>query len=411
MPSRTSPTGFKPLEDTLLFKPLKLGAISLEHRVMMAPLTRMRGSKESDGVYVPNDLVVEYYSQRASKGGFQLTEACPISRLSCGYPGVPGIFTQSQIAGWKKVTDAVHAKGGFIYCQLWHVGRATVPGLLGGQDAVSSSNIPISGKALDGSDYSSTPPKSLSVEGIHEIVQEEAAAAKRALEAGFDGVEIHAANGYLLDQFLHDNVNTRTDSYGGSVENRCRFPLEVIKAVTEAVGADKVGIRLSPYNYFQDTKDSNPNAHWAYLCEQIAALPQANRPAYVHMVEPRFDEVLDESAKLLALQQPTTETSVASRANEGKPSLVPFRNILKKGDIQFIAAGNFNAENAAPKVESGDADGIIFGRWFIANPDLPKRLAEGLPLNQYDRTTFYGADPPEKGYVDYPFYKEEEVSA
>lgn len=220
-----------------------------------------------------------------------------------------------------------------------------------------------------------------------------------------------SANGYLLDQFLHDNVNNRTDSYGGSVENRCRFPLEVIKAVTEAVGADKVGIRLSPYNYFQDTKDSDPNTHWGYLCEQIAALPQDNRPAYVHMVEPRFDEVLDESAKLLALQQPTTETSVASRATEGKPSLVPFRNILKKGDVKFLAAGNFNAENAAPKVEAGDADAIIFGRWFIANPDLPKRLAEGLPLNPYDRTTFYGADPPQKGYVDYPFYKEAEVSA
>ncbi|KAK6382114.1 hypothetical protein LTS17_003999 [Exophiala oligosperma] len=411
MPSRTSPTGFKPLEDTLLFKPLKLGAINLEHRVMMAPLTRMRGSKESDGVYVPNDLVIEYYSQRASKGGFQLTEACPISRLSCGYPGVPGIFTKGQISGWKKVTDAVHAKGGFIYCQLWHVGRATVPAFLGGEDAVSSSNIPISGKALDGSDYSSTPPKPLSVEGIQGIVQEHAAAAKRAMEAGFDGVEIHGANGYLLDQFLHDNVNNRTDSYGGSVENRCRFPLEVIKAVTEAVGAAKVGIRLSPYNYFQDTKDSNPNAHWGYLCEQIASLPQANRPAYVHMVEPRFDEVLDESAKMLALQQPTQETSVASRATEGKPSLVPFRNILKKGGVHFIAAGNYNAENAAPKVEAGDADGIIFGRWFIANPDLPKRLSEGLPLNPYDRTTFYGADPPQKGYVDYPFYKETQVSA
>jgi 2,4-dienoyl-CoA reductase-like NADH-dependent reductase (Old Yellow Enzyme family) len=371
----------------------------------------MRGTKESDGIWVPGDLNVEYYSQRASKGGFQLTEACPISRQSCGYPGVPGIFTQSQIAGWKRVTDAIHAKGGFIFCQLWHVGRATVPSFLDGQPCVSASSIPIKGKALDGSDYESTPPKALGVEEIQELVQEFAAAAKRAREAGFDGVEIHGANGYLLDQFLHDNVNVRTDSYGGSIENRCRFPLEVIKSVTDAVGADRVGIRLSPYNYFQDTKDSSPNEHWAYLCEQIATLSAANRLAYVHMVEPRFDEVLDETAKLLALQQPVVETSSAARAKDGKPSLVPFRRILQKGDIKFVAAGNFNAENAASKVESDEADAIIFGRYFISNPDLPLRLAEGLPLNPYDRNTFYGADPPEKGYVDYPFYKSTEVSA
>jgi 2,4-dienoyl-CoA reductase-like NADH-dependent reductase (Old Yellow Enzyme family) len=206
-----------------------------------------------------------------------------------------------------------------------------------------------------------------------------------------------SANGYLLDQFLHDNVNVRTDSYGGSIENRCRFPLEVIKAVTEVVGADRVGIRLSPYNYFQDTRDSNPNAHWAYLCEQIATLSEKNRLAYVHMVEPRFDEVLDEQAKLDSL---AGETKTEAKAQ----SLVPFQQILKKGGVKFIAAGSFNRDNAAPKIEAGDADGVIFGRWFIANPDLPMRLAEGLPLNDYDRNTFYGADPPSKGYVDYPFF-------
>jgi 2,4-dienoyl-CoA reductase-like NADH-dependent reductase (Old Yellow Enzyme family) len=236
----------------------------------------------------------------------------------------------------------------------------------------------------------------MTVEDIHEVTKEHAAAAKRAIEAGFDGVEIHGANGYLLDQFLHDNVNTRTDDYGGSIEKRCRFPLEVIKAVTDAVGADKVGIRLSPYNYFQDTRDSNPNAHWAYLCEQLASLPKENRLSYVHMVEPRFDEVLDESAKMGSLEKETASV---------KNSLVPFREILAKGDIQFLSAGNFSRDNAAPKVDSGDADAIVFGRWFIANPDLPKRLSEGLPLNSYDRTTFYGADPPSKGYTDYPFFE------
>ncbi|KIW96765.1 uncharacterized protein Z519_02156 [Cladophialophora bantiana CBS 173.52] len=400
MLARTSPAGFRLLDDTMLFTPLKLGALNLEHRVMMAPLTRMRGTKESEGVYMPGDLNVEYYSQRASKGGFQLTEACPISRLACGYPGVPGIFTQSQIAGWKRVTDAVHAKGGFIFCQLWHVGRATVPSLLNGHDCVSSSNIPLAGKALDGSEYAATPPRPMTVEEIRETIEEFAAAAKRAIEAGFDGVEIHGANGYLLDQFLHDNVNVRTDSYGGSIENRAKFPLEVIKVVTSAVGADRVGIRLSPYNYFQDTRDSNPDTHWAYLCQQIAELPETNRPAYVHMVEPRFDEVLDEAAKLTAL----VDGSSTVKVKDKMPSLVPFQKILQKGGVKFIAAGNFNSDNALPKLEADEADAIIFGRWFISNPDLPLRLAEGLPLNPYDRSTFYGADPLSKGYTDYPFF-------
>lgn len=214
--------------------------------------------------------------------------------------------------------------------------------------------------------------------------------------------DLPRANGYLLDQFLHDNVNIRTDAYGGSIENRCRFPLEVIKAVTEAVGADRVGIRLTPYNYFQDTRDSDPNSHWAYLCEQIANLPEVNRMAYVHMVEPRFDEVLEEAAKISAL----AVTTSAAGSKESKPSLTPFREILKKGCVKFIVAGNFNSENAVSKLDADEADAIIFGRWFIANPDLPQRLAEGLQLNPYDRTTFYGADPPSKGYVDYPFYEE-----
>jgi len=349
---------------------------------------------------------VEYYSQRASKGGFLLTEATPISRFAAGYPGVPGIFTQGQIASWKKVTDAVHAKGGFIYCQLWHVGRATVPSLLDGKDAVSSSDIPIKGKALTGEEYSATPPKAMTVEHIKAEVEEYAAAAKRAIEAGFDGVEIHAANGYLLDQFLHDNVNIRTDAYGGSIENRVRFPLEVIKAVTSAIGAERTGIRVSPFNYYQDTKDSDPMAHWAYLCEQIAALPTENRLAYVHSVEPRFDEVLTESQKFesLGAGKITVKTAGAGASSDAPSySLTPFRKIVQKAGIKFLAAGHYNRDNALAPLEKDELDAVVFGKWFIANPDLPKRLAEGLPLNQYDRKTFYGADPPSKGYVDYPF--------
>lgn len=213
------------------------------------------------------------------------------------------------------------------------------------------------------------------------------------------------ANGYLLDQFLHDNVNVRTDAYGGSIENRARFPLEVIKAVSDAIGSDRVGIRLSPYNYFQDTKDSDPSAHWTYVCEQIASLPAEQRPCYVHSVEPRFDEVLDEQAKMDALSAYKNGGGVEAEATRKAPhSLAPLRQVLQKGGVHFLAAGGFDRDNAAPKIESGDADAIVMGRWYIANPDLPRRLADGLTLNKYDRTTFYGASPPEKGYTDYPSF-------
>lgn len=423
MPSAITPPPFTPLKDTLLFKPWKLGSLSLEHRLVQAPLTRMRCEKDAEGINVASDLMVEYYGQRASKGGLQLTEATDISRWASGYPGVPGLFTDSQLAAWKRVTGAVHAKGGFIYCQMWHTGRASPKGLLGGKQPVSSSNIPISGKALDGTEYSDAPPRPMTIAEIEEVTADFAKAAENAIKAGFDGVEIHSetqriywsenhwltkdpgANGYLLDQFLHDNVNVRTDAYGGSVEKRSRFPLEVIKAVTDAIGSGRVGIRLSPYNYFQDTKDSNPNSHWAYLCEQIASLPDQHKPSYVHSVEPRFDEVLDEKAKLDALSGYSDSKDVEAEATrKGAHSLVPLRRILLKGNVKFLAAGAFNRDNAVPTLDDGDADAIIMGRHFIANPDLPRRLADGLPLNPYDRNTFYGASPPEKGYTDYPTF-------
>jgi len=216
-----------------------------------------------------------------------------------------------------------------------------------------------------------------------------------------------SANGYLLDQFLHDNVNERTDEYGGTIEGRIKFTLEVIQSVTDAIGPERTGIRLSPYNYFQDTRDTDPNTHWAYLCEKIAAMPKENRLSYVHMVEARFDEVLSEEAKLESLATGrTTVKAVGAGASkhESKFSLTPFRRILQKGGVKFLAAGGYNRENAVSTLEADGADLIVMGRWFLANPDLPRRLAEGLPLNQYDRSTFYGADPPSKGYVDYPFY-------
>lgn len=212
------------------------------------------------------------------------------------------------------------------------------------------------------------------------------------------------ANGYLLEQFLHDNVNARTDEYGGSIKGRAKFTLEVITAVTDAIGADRTGIRLSPYNYYQDTKDSDPNTHWAYVCDQIATMPKENRLSYVHMVEPRFDEVLSEEAKLNALGSGKTIVKAIGAGASRDPSLTPFRIILQKGGVKFFAAGGYNRDNALAALEADGADLIVMGRWFLANPDLPRRLAEGLPLNPYDRSTFYGADPPSKGYTDYPFY-------
>nr|XP_036582053.1 12-oxophytodienoate reductase [Colletotrichum truncatum]KAF6790610.1 12-oxophytodienoate reductase [Colletotrichum truncatum] len=394
MPKATTPPPvYAALKDTVLFTPLKLGSLSLQHRIVQAPTTRMRSEFESRGVHVPGARVVKYYGERASEGGLQITEATDICLDASAYPGVAGVFTDSQLQGWRKVTDAVHAKGGFIFVQLWHTGRASSGGMRGGKAPISSGSQPMDGKYLDGTECKDGPPRAMTVDEIHDLTTEWAAASKRAVEvAGFDGVEIHGANGYLLEQFLHDNINTRTDSYGGSIENRSRFLFEVVSAVAAAIGSEKVGLRLSPYNYFQGTKDSNPNKHWAYISERLAGLPENQRPVYVHMIEPRFDEVLDEEQKLASL---------------GKQSnnLTQFQEILKPAGIRFFAAGNFNRDNALTKLKNGEADAIVFGRHFIANPDLVERLKNGWPLNPYDRSTFYGASPPEKGYNDYEFYK------
>lgn len=395
-------SAFAPLKDTKLFAPTKIGTCELHHRIVQAPCTRMRGVKESDGINVPGDLMVNYYGLRATKGGLQITEATDISLYASGYPGIPGIFTSSQISGWKKVTDAVHRKGGYIFLQIWHTGRASPPSFRGGKPSISSSNHPMDGDWLDGTSCASSPPSPMTVDEIQAVVKDFAEAAQNAVQAGFDGVEIHCANGYLLEQFLHDNINGRTDDYGGSIQNRCKFPLDVLKAVCETIGPEKVGIRLSPWNYFQSTKDSNRLDHWSYLCEQLAALPTGQKPAYVHMVEPRFDEILDEQQKIESLSSGDKKTSI---------SLLPFRNILQKGGIPFISAGCFNWENAVPKLESGATDLVCFGRWFISNPDLPKKLADGIPLTNYDRSTFYFTVPPEKGYTDYPISTAEAAEA
>ncbi|ODV94034.1 hypothetical protein PACTADRAFT_50929 [Pachysolen tannophilus NRRL Y-2460] len=389
-------------DTSTMFESFKLGSSTLSHRVALAPCTRMRAEKAGD-FYVPGDLMVEYYTQRATAGGLLITDACPISETACGYLGVAGIFNSEQVSGWKRVTDAVHSKGGIIYCQLWHVGRATVAQLIKGTQPISSVSTALEGDSLfPGVSYRDAPPRAMIKDDFIEVTNDFVKAAKVAIEkAGFDGVEIHGANGYLLDQFLHDNVNTRTDTYGGkSIKNRARFPLEVLKSVCTEIGAEKTAIRLSPFNYFQDTRDSDPNATWSYVCQEIVNLDEPI--AYVHMIEPRFDEKLNAEDKIKSLEEQVGKA-------EGF-SLNGFRSILKNKNISFIAAGGFSKETALKKLEAGDADVIAFGRHFIANPDLVERFKADLPLNKYDRPSFYGSDPPKNGYTTYPTYANSQLN-
>jgi len=350
-----------------LFSPVKLGSIALKNRMVMAPLTRSRAPK---GTGVPQDLNVTYYEQRAT-AGLIVTEATPISAMGHGYILLPGIYTDVQVAGWKKVTDAVHAKGGKIVLQLWHVGRISHPSLLNGALPVAPSAIKPAGQAYtyDGLvDF--VEPRALDASELPTIVQEYVHATKCALAAGFDGVEIHAANGYLLDQFLRDGSNKRSDNYGGSLENRTRFLLEVTKAVTDVAGSDKVGLRLSPVNPFNDMQDSDPQALFNYVAN---ALNQFNL-AYLHVVEGGMG---------------------------GGPVNFDFAQLRQQFKGSYMANFGYDKARGNAAIASGHADAIAFGVPFLANPDLVERYKTDAPLNQADSETFYGGS--EKGYTDYPF--------
>jgi N-ethylmaleimide reductase len=356
-----------------LFSPAKVGPYQLSHRVVMAPLTRMR----SDPGDIPNNLMVEYYRQRASKGGLIISEATPVSTRGNGYAGAPGIYSDRQIAGWQRVTDAVHAEGGRIFLQLWHVGRQSHTDLQpNGEAPVAPSAIAAEGYAY--TKHGELPfsmPRALKLEEIPGIVEEFRAGAERALRAGFDGVEIHGANGYLPDQFLQDGTNKRTDSYGGPIENRARFMLEVTKAAISVWGPDRVGVRLAPSGTYGSMSDSDPAATFGYVVTELDRLGIA----YIHVVEPRIkgiEEIVKGQAPIAA------------------------QHLRRKFSRTLIAAGGFTGESAASIVAAGYADLVAFGRHFIANPDLPERLRDGLPLNRYDRSTFYGGDA--RGYTDYP---------
>lgn len=358
---------------TKLFEPLRVGRMELSNRVTLAPLTRFR----NDDDHVPLPFVKEYYSQRASTPGTLLiTEATLISPRAGGYNNVPGIWNEAQITGWKEVTDAVHAKGSYIYMQLWALGRVAMPDVLKAQnlDVVSSSDIP--------TDQNSQTPRALTESEIQDYIGDYTQAAKNAIAAGFDGVEIHAANGYLIDQFIQDTANKRTDRYGGSVENRARFAVEVTRSVTEAIGADRTGIRFSPFSTFQAMKMENPIPQFTYLAEQMKTF----KLAYTHLVEARIagnDDI------------------------EAEENLEFFLKAYDNAS-PVVLAGGFKPESArhAVDVQYKDYDTLVaFGRSYIANPDLPFRVKNELPLTPYDRAMFYRFKDP-IGYIDYEFSPE-----
>lgn len=357
-----------------LFQPLRIGDIELQHRVVMAPLTRLR----ADAEHVPLPMATTYYEQRASvPGTLIIAEATQISASEGGIPHGPGIWTEAQILGWKKITDAVHTKGSYIYCQLIALGRAADPDQLkkeGGYDLLAPSPIPM--------ESGMPTPKELSEEQIQRIVSNFAIAANNAIRAGFDGVEVHGANGYLVDQFLQDVSNERQDQWGGSVPNRARFGLDVARALVNAVGPERVGFRLSPWNTWQSMKMTDPVPQFAYFVEQLKQL----KLAYLHVIESRVINNVD------------------CEKTEG----INFLLDIWGRTSPVLVAGGYNAENVQVAMEGeykNNDVAVVFGRHFLANPDLPFRLRHRLPLNGYDRSSFYTATQ-EKGYADYPFSTE-----
>ena len=355
-----------------LFSPVQLGSLELPNRIVMAPLTRMRAGQGN----VPRAMNATYYEQRAS-AGLIIAEATQVSPQGQGYANTPGIHSQEQVAGWRLVTDAVHARGGRIFLQLWHVGRISHPSLQpGGELPVAPSAIAPVGEAMTNEGPKPfVTPRALLTQEIPGIVEQYRQGAENALAAGFDGVEIHSANGYLLDQFLQDGTNKRTDEYGGSIENRARLLMEVTEAVVSVWGGERVGIRLSPSGTFNSMSDSNPAALFSYVASALNRFGLA----YLHIVEPRLDG------------------NTTLEVNTGGLSVGYFRPIFKG---MLIAAGGYDRELGNAVLASGDADLVAYGRLYIANPDLPERFAANAPLNKPDRDTFYGGD--EKGYIDYP---------
>jgi N-ethylmaleimide reductase len=352
-----------------LFDPIDLGAIHAPNRVIMAPLTRGRATRD----HVPTPLMAQYYTQRAS-AGLIITEATGISRQGLGWPYAPGIWNEAQMLGWREVVAAVHDSGGRIICQLWHMGRLVHPSFLDGAAPVSSSAIAAPGHThtYDGNQPYAVP-RALAIDEIPGLLEDYRRATRHALAAGFDGVQVHAANGYLIDQFLRDNTNKRTDSYGGSIENRIRLLREVTEAVIGVAGADRTAVRLSPNGEVQGVNDSNPEPLFTAAAAALSALKVA----------------------FLELREPPQN---GSRGKPDHPAIAPAIRSVFSGKL--ILNSDYDGDRAEMAVQTGAADAIAFGRPFIANPDLPRRIQDNLPLNPDDEPTFYTQGP--KGYIDYP---------
>jgi N-ethylmaleimide reductase len=365
-----------------LFSPLQVGPYRLHHRVVMAPLTRMRAERSS---FAPRALNAEYYRQRATPGGLIIAEASPVMATGRGNPGTPGIYSEQQIEGWRAVVDAVHAKGGLIFLQLWHVGRVSHSSFQpGGVLPVAPSAVPIPDlmtMTAQGKPAPYETPRALETGEIAGVIEHFRKGAANALKAGFDGVEIHGANGYLIEQFLQSHTNLRTDRYGGSIANRARFLLEITQAAIEVWGANRVGVRLSPYGIANGSGEADPMPLYSHVITSLDSLGLA----YLHFIEPR--------------------SSGAGRAevnHQNVPSAMALFRPIWRGVL--ISAGGFTGESAEAAIVAGQADAIAFGRIFISNPDLPRRLRHGFPLTPYNRATFYGGEAA--GYTDYPVHDE-----
>lgn len=359
-----------PLMPADLFATYQLGPYILKNRFVMAPLTRNRAGEGN----VPQAMNVTYYRQRSS-AGLIISEGSQISPEAVGYPATPGIYSPAQIAGWRQITDAVHTRGARIFLQLWHCGRVSHPSLLpNGVLPVAPSAIQPEGNAFTYQGLMPfVMPRALDAAELPGIVETYRQAAQNSLAAGFDGVEIHAANGYLLDQFIRDGSNQRTDQYGGTAENRCRLLLEVAEAVSKVYGPDKVGVRLSPLNPFNDMHDSNPQQTF----EAVAKVLNSLKLAYLHVME----------GAIGSSKHPKQDFD--------------FKKLRAAFNGTYIANSGYDKTRANKVLSDGQADLVAFGVAFIANPDLPERFANNAPLNVPDVSTFYGGN--EKGYIDYPF--------
>ncbi|KAF5767119.1 putative 12-oxophytodienoate reductase [Helianthus annuus] len=366
-------------ESIPLLTPYTMKTFHLSHRVVLAPLSRLRSYN-----FTAQPHAILYYKQRTTKGGLLIGEASGISDTAQGLPNTPGIWKKEHVEAWRPIVDGVHENGGIIFCQLWHSGRVSNTCFQpNGRSPISSTNKPIQNQQFIGgsgdADSQYSPPHRLTIDEISNVINDFRTAARNAMEAGFDGVEIHGANGYLVDQFMKDQVNDRTDQYGGSLENRCRFPLEVVQAISEEIGCERVGMRLSPFANYNDSADSDPHSLGVFMAEALSQL----RIAYCHVIQPRM---------VTQFERVETRDSLASMRKAFKGTFI-------------VAGGYYDREEANRVIENGEADLVAFGRAFLANPDLPRRFRLNAPLNMYDRSTFY-TDDPVVGYTDYPFLED-----